>query len=104
MAEARPHRDTPTHPVILQPGEFYHKHAFGPETINRGAVLLECEWHGGRFESGMLLGGFFRSGTFCDGFFSGAVFWEGQWLGGTWWCGFDRRGVYRPRTDHPPHD
>ena len=104
MAEHHPRPKASHHPLILQSGEFYHKHSFGPETVNRGAVLLECEWHGGTFESGMLLGGCFHSGVFCDGFFSGAVFWEGEWESGTWWCGYDRRGRYRPRGDHPPFD
>lgn len=88
---------------ILQPGEFYHKQRFDQHTVNRGAVLLECEWDGGLFESGMMLGGMFRSGEFRDGIFSGAVFWDGVWQAGTWLCGFDRQGYYRPRTDHPPH-
>jgi hypothetical protein len=87
----------------LRPGEFYVKKRFGPRAVNRGAVLLECEWSGGVFESGMMLGGLFRSGEFRGGTFSGAVFWDGFWLGGTWHCGYDRRGRYRPRTDRPPH-
>jgi hypothetical protein len=90
-------------PVILQAGEFYHKERFGSETVNRGAVLLECEWDGGAFESGVMLGGLFRSGEFRGGTFWGGVFWEGRWQGGTWESGFDREGRYRPRTDVPDY-
>jgi hypothetical protein len=86
---------------ILQAGEFYHKERFGPETVNRGAVLLECEWDGGVFESGVMLGGLFRDGEFQGGTFWGGIFWAGRWRGGTWESGFDREGRYRPRTDAP---
>lgn len=88
---------------VLAAGEFHHKRPFGPGVVCRGAVLLECEWDGGVFESGMFLGGMFRRGEFLGGTFSGAVFSDGHWRGGTWQCGFDRHGRYRPRTDHPPH-
>lgn len=88
---------------VLTEGEFYHKVGFDAQTINRGAVLLECEWDGGVFESGVMLGGIFRSGRFCGGTFWGGVFLEGAWEEGVWECGFDRRGRYRPRTDRPPH-
>ena len=47
---------------ILGPGEFYYKENFGPGTVCRGAVLLECEWDGGVVESGALMGVVFRSG------------------------------------------
>jgi hypothetical protein len=86
---------------ILQAGEFYHRERFGPETVNRGAVLLECEWDGGVFESGVMLGGLFRDGEFQGGTFWGGIFWAGRWRGGTWESGFDREGRYRPRTDAP---
>ncbi len=89
---------------VLQPGEFFHKQRFGPETVNRGAVLLECEWCGGIFESGVMLGGLFRSGEFQGGTFWGGLFVDGLWKAGRWECGFDSQGRYRPRTDHPPHD
>lgn len=89
---------------VLAAGEFHHKRRFGPGAICRGAVLLECEWDGGLFESGMFLGGMFRRGEFLGGTFSGAVFRDGHWRGGTWLCGFDHQGRYRPRTDHPPHE
>ena len=89
--------------LILKKGEFFHRKAFGPDTINRGAVLLECDWNGGVFESGIMMGGLFRSGRFVNGTFWGGVFWDGEWKGGVWENGFDRKGRYRPRTDHPPH-
>jgi hypothetical protein len=89
--------------LVLKKGEFYHRKIFGRETINRGAVLLECDWDGGTFESGIMMGGLFRSGLFVDGTFWGGVFWDGEWRGGVWENGFDRKGRYRPRTDHPPH-
>ena len=90
--------------VVLKKGEFYRRQTFGPNTVNRGAVLLECDWDGGTFESGIMMGGLFRAGRFIDGTFWGGVFWSGEWLGGTWENGFDRQGRYRPRTDHPPHE
>jgi hypothetical protein len=61
---------------VLEAGEFFHKERFGPATVNRGAVLLECEWDGGVFEAGVMLGGFFRSGEF-----RGGTFWGGHLLG-----------------------
>ena len=90
--------------VVLKPGEFYHRRSFGPETINRGAVLLECEWNGGTFESGVFLGGRFRDGQFLGGTFWGGLFWSGTWVSGCWESGFDRNGRYRPRTNHPPYE
>ena len=86
---------------ILGPGEFYYKESFGPGTVCRGAVLLECEWDGGVVESGALMGVVFRSGEFRGGTFWGGVFMGGTWAGGIWESGFDRTGRYRPRTDHP---
>ncbi len=87
--------------VVLQEGEFFIGRRFGPETVSRGAVLLECEWDGGRFESGVVLGGIFRSGDFAGGTFIGGIFAGGSWLGGHWECGFDRAGLYRARSAHP---
>lgn len=89
---------------VLGPGQFFQKESFGPDTVNRGAVLMECEWDGGLFESGIMMGGIFRGGQFRDGRFWGGVFWEGEWLSGVWECGFDRTGRYHPRTDHPPFE
>lgn len=88
-------------PRILGQGEFYYKEAFGPGTVCRGAVLLECEWDGGVVESGALMGVVFRSGEFRGGTFWGGVFLGGTWKDGVWESGFDRTGRYRPRTDHP---
>ncbi len=87
--------------LVLGPGEFFRKVRFGKATVNRGAVLLECEWDGGTFESGIMLAGIFLSGVVRDGTFSGVIFRDGCWQGGTWLGGFDRSGRYRPRTDHP---
>lgn len=92
------------HSLVLSEGELYHQRRFGPETVNRGAVLLDCEWDGGVFESGALVSGLFRSGEFRGGTFLGGLFWDGAWTGGSWERGFDRRGRYRPRTDAPPFD
>lgn len=87
--------------VVLEKGEFREKEAFGPGTLNRGAVLLECTWDGGVFEAGVMLGGVFRSGTFRGGVFWGGVWLGGSWSGGTWEHGFGPDGAYRPRTEHP---
>jgi hypothetical protein len=89
---------------ILRAGEFYHHERFGPATVNRGAVLLGCEWDGGVFESGVMAGGDFRGGEFRGGTFWKGIFWAGRWRGGTWESGFDRDGRYRPRTDAPRYD
>ncbi|HLJ88243.1 MAG TPA: hypothetical protein VKZ53_15595 [Candidatus Angelobacter sp.] len=91
------------HLVVLKAGEFHHRKSFGPNTISRGAVLLECEWTGGIFESGVFLGGRFCGGQFLGGTFWGGVFWDGAWIGGTWESGFDRNGLYHPRSNHPPY-
>jgi hypothetical protein len=99
------HLTTLTHDGrVLAAGEFHRRAHFGPGTVNRGAVLLECEWDGGTFESGMMLGGRFVAGNVRGGSFSGVYFRAGQWHGGTWLGGFDHRGRYRPRGDQPPHE
>ena len=87
--------------AVLREGELHAHERFGAGTVNRGAVLWECEWDGGVFEAGVMLGGVFRSGTF-----RGGVFWSSHWKGGTWaggfWHnGFGEDGRYRPR-DAPP--
>jgi hypothetical protein len=87
--------------LILGKGEFHHKETFGRGAVNRGAVLLECTWDGGDFESGVMLGGLFRSGTFLGGVFWGGVWLAGTWRAGTWEHGFGPDGTYRPRTLHP---
>ncbi|HVG06510.1 MAG TPA: hypothetical protein VNM67_02320 [Thermoanaerobaculia bacterium] len=92
-----------TQALVLREGELHHLRRFGPETVNRGAVLLECEWDGGVFESGALVSGLFRSGEMRGGSLLGALFWDGTWTGGTWERGYDRLGRYRPRGDQPPH-
>lgn len=89
---------------VLAPGELHHRRRFGPGTVNRGAVLLDCEWDGGVFESGALVSGVFRSGELRGGTFLGGTFLGGEWIGGSWERGYDRQGRYRPRTDHPPHE
>jgi hypothetical protein len=89
--------------LVLADGELHHQRRFGPETVNRGAVLLDCEWNGGVFESGAMVSGLFRSGEMLGGTFLGGLFWDGSWTGGSWERGFDRLGRYRPRTDRPPH-
>ncbi|HET9228096.1 MAG TPA: hypothetical protein VFR31_15580 [Thermoanaerobaculia bacterium] len=88
---------------MLAEGELHHRRRFGPGTVNRGAVLLECEWDGGVFESGALVSGVFRSGEFRGGTFLGGTFLGGEWTGGSWERGYDGTGRYHPRTDHPPH-
>lgn len=88
---------------VLAEGELYHQRRFGPGTVNRGAVLLDCEWDGGVFESGAFVSGVLRSGEFRGGAFLGGLFLDGTWTGGSWERGYDRQGRYRPRTDHPPH-
>jgi len=96
-----PPRDDRPAPRVLASGEIHQKERFGADTVNRGAVLLECTWDGGTFESGMMLGGLFRSGTFEGGVFWGGVWLGGTWAGGTWEHGFGPDGRYRPRTAHP---
>jgi len=87
--------------VILNPGELHRHKRFGPATVNRGAVLFECEWDGGLFEAGLMIGGMFRSGRFAGGIFHGGIFWEGEWVSGTWEGGFDRQGLYHSRDTRP---
>lgn len=83
--------------VILKTGEFYHRTCFGPDTINCGAVLIDCQWRGGCFKDGHMLGGFFDSGTVLGGFFSGVTMLNCNWHGGTWHGGYDVAGLYKPR-------
>lgn len=84
--------------LILHPGEIHRAETFGPNTINRGAVLIECDWDGGRFEAGLFMGGMFRSGDFTGGIFLGGIFLQsGRWISGTWEGGFDHEGLYRSR-------
>ncbi len=86
---------------VLLPGEFHEHERFGPATVNRGAVLWECEWDGGIFESGVMLGGIFRAGEFRDGV-AWTTFWKGGlWKGGFWHNGFSPDGAYRPRDAFP---
>ncbi|MEA2559228.1 MAG: hypothetical protein QOH06_732 [Acidobacteriota bacterium] len=85
---------------VLRPGECHVEQRFGSATVNRGAVLMSCEWDGGLFEAGVMLGGVFRSGEFRGGTFSGGVF-AGTWTGGSWGGGYDRNGRYRPRNAPP---
>jgi hypothetical protein len=87
--------------LVLKHGEIHTGKKFGPNTVNRGAALFECEWDGGRFEAGLFSGGMFRSGEFTGGTFLGAIFWSGAWRGGTWEGGFDRAGIYHSRGDSP---
>ena len=87
--------------IVLTCGQLYSRERFGTNTVNRGAVLLECEWDGGSFESGLFIAGMFRSGQFLGGIFLGGIFWDGVWVGGEWEGGFDRSGIYRHRGDNP---
>lgn len=87
--------------VVLREGELRSHERFGPEAVNQGAVLWECEWDGGVFESGVMLGGVFRSGTFRGGVFWSSLWKGGTWTGGFWHNGFGDDGRYRPR-DAPP--
>ena len=86
---------------VLELGEMHVRERFGPDTLNRGAALIECEWDGGRFEAGLFTGGMFRSGEFAGGTFLGGTFWSGTWAGGIWEGGFDRYGIYHSRGDDP---
>jgi hypothetical protein len=88
--------------VVLGPGEFYRRRRFGPETVNRGAVLMGCEWDGGRFEDGAMVGGVFRGGELTGGAFWGGVFLAGSFRG-SWEGGFDREGRYHPASEVPAH-
>lgn len=86
---------------VLRPGEMHIGKKFGPGTVNRGAVLFECEWNGGHFENGLFMGGMFRSGQFAGGTFLGGIFWGGTWVNGIWEGGFDRHGTYLSRHNNP---
>jgi hypothetical protein len=87
--------------LILERGELHIGQRFGPGAVNRGAVLFECEWDGGRFEAGLFIGGMFRCGQFAGGIFHGGIFWAGTWVRGTWEGGFDRQGLYHSRDVRP---
>jgi len=87
--------------LVLAEGELHQNEAFGRGTVNRGAILLDCTWDGGVFESGVMVGGLFRSGTFVGGVFCGGVWLGGTWKGGAWEQGFGPDGRYHPRTVHP---
>jgi hypothetical protein len=87
--------------LVLNRGEIHIREKFGSDTVSCGAALFECEWDGGRFESGLFLGGMFRSGEFVGGTFLGGIFWSGAWRGGIWEGGFDRSGIYHSRGDRP---
>ena len=76
-AAARPRVPAMRTARVLGPGELHAHERFGADTVNRGAVLWECEWDGGVFESGVMLGGIFRAGEFRDG-----VVWAAYWKGG----------------------
>ncbi len=92
--------------LILHPGEIHHGQKFGPHTISRGAVLFDCDWNGGRFESGLFMGGMFRAGEFTGGTFLGGIFLRSaRWIDGAWEGGFDDEGLYRSRNVIPAaHD
>jgi hypothetical protein len=99
----KPEPAPPAAPAVLSRGEFYRRRRFGPETVNRGAVLMGCEWDGGRFEDGAMVGGVFRGGELTGGAFWGGVFLAGSFRGGSWEGGFDRTGLYHPASDVPAH-
>ena len=86
---------------VLLKGDFRRDEKFGPGTVNKGAIIMDCGWDGGVFETGIMVGGIFRSGVFRGGTLYGSVWLGGEWVGGRWECGFDQTGRYRPRTDHP---
>lgn len=90
--------------VVLRAGELHSHERFGPGVVNRGAVLWECEWDGGVFESGVFLGGIFRAGEFRDGVVWAAWWKGGAWKGGFWHHGFGPDGAYRPRGAFPGSD
>jgi hypothetical protein len=87
--------------LVLAAGELYREKKFGPNTVNQGAALFECQWDGRRFEAGLFTGGIFRSGEFVGGIFLGGIFWGGTWVSGIWEGGFDRTGTYHSRGDSP---
>jgi hypothetical protein len=86
---------------VLGAGEYFVHERFGPGTVNRGAVLWECEWNGGVFEAGVMLGGIFRAGEFRDGVVWTTLWKGGVWKGGFWHNGFAPDGAYRPRGASP---
>ncbi|HEX7614254.1 MAG TPA: hypothetical protein VF554_03150 [Thermoanaerobaculia bacterium] len=86
---------------VLSKGAFHAHQRFDADTVNRGAVLWECEWDGGVFEAGVMLGGIFRAGVFRGGV-AWAVYWKGgEWTSGLWHHGFSPDGLYRPRGAFP---
>ena len=86
---------------VLSSGAFHAHERFDASTVNRGAVLWECEWDGGIFESGVMLGGVFRSGAFRSGAVWAAWWKGGVWEDGFWHHGFGPNGSYRPRGACP---
>lgn len=91
----------PLERVVLRAGELRSHERFGPDVVNRGALLYSCEWDGGVFESGVMWGGIFRSGRFLGGVFWGAWWLGGSFEGGLWHSGFGPDGLYRPRGESP---
>ncbi len=87
--------------LTLHAGEFYRGVTFGPDTVNQGAVLMSCEWNGGLFLAGSMMGGIFHDGEFRGGVFWGGIFLGGTWRSGTWWHGFDARGRFRHYGEVP---
>ena len=88
--------------LVLHPGEFHRHQKFGPHTVNRGAILIECIWDGGRFEAGLFMGGVIRSGVFAGGTFLGGIFLDtAGWIDGIWIGGYDRAGIYHSRGATP---
>jgi len=89
---------------VLEPGELHVHERFGPEVVNRGALLYSCEWDGGLFEAGVMWGGIFRSGAFCGGVLWGVWWRGGSFEGGFWHSGFGPDGRYLPRGTPPRQD
>jgi hypothetical protein len=87
--------------LVLYPGEIHRQQKYGSNAISRGAVLIDCDWDGGRFESGLFMGGIFRGGEFSGGTFLGGIFLAGMWIDGVWIGGFDREGFYLSRGVSP---
>lgn len=87
--------------LVLHAGEVRSHERFGPEVVNRGAVLHSCEWDGGVFESGVMWGGIVRSGVFRGGVLWGVWWRGGSFEGGFWHSGFGADGSYRPRGTPP---
>jgi hypothetical protein len=95
---------TPPSRRVLEPGELHVHERFGPEVVNRGALLYSCEWDGGLFEAGVMWGGIFRSGAFCGGVLWGVWWRGGSFEGGFWHSGFGPDGRYLPRGTPPRQD